>query len=175
MQMKHPGKSLQSQSDQVEIRKPKVSDGGPMWELVKETGVLDVNSSYSYLMLSKFFQDTCMVAVNSERLIGFVTGFKPPHEPDTLFVWQIAVSDHYRGQGLGTRLLHQLVSQQENIRYVTATISPSNKPSQSLFRKFASTFGTSVSVDTAQGFTADQFPGGNHEAEHLFRVGPLKQ
>lgn len=161
----------------LQYRRPSVEDGGSMWELVKETGVLDVNSSYSYLMLSKFFSDTCLVAVDEteERLAGFVTGFRPPQNSNSYFVWQIAVSDHYRGQGIATRLIKHLVGELEGIDYITATISPSNKASQSLFARLAKDYNTSVRVSPADGFSAHQFPEGHHEDEHFYSVGPIRK
>ncbi|HBQ24847.1 MAG TPA: diaminobutyrate acetyltransferase, partial [Syntrophomonas sp.] len=44
------------------MRFPSEEDGRGIWELVKSTRVLDLNSAYSYLLLSKYFSDTCVVA-----------------------------------------------------------------------------------------------------------------
>src|SRR5690625_1790424 len=48
--------------DNVVLRQPVIADGAAIWSLIRDTGVLDVNSAYSYLMLSKFFTQTCVVA-----------------------------------------------------------------------------------------------------------------
>jgi len=86
-----------------------------MFRIVEESKVLDVNSAYSYLMWSKYFSNTSIVAeTENGDLIGFVSGFLQPESLDTLFVWQVAVDSTYRGNGLATTLIHQLLSQLEN-------------------------------------------------------------
>lgn len=161
----------------LQFRRPNTEDGGSMWKLVKESGVLDVNSSYSYLMLCKYFHDTCLLAEDrdAEQLAGFVTGFRLPNEADTYFVWQIAVSDSCRGQGIATRLIKQVLERLQGIRYVAATIAPSNAASQSLFRKLARDWNAPLSVEPSAGFCAGQFPEGSHEDEHLYKIGPLAE
>lgn len=159
----------------VTLRKPSVEDGASIWKLVKESGVLDVNSSYSYLMLCKFFPDTCAIAEEDGKAVGFVTGFRPPTEPDALFVWQIAVDASQRGRGLASTLIKELLDRESarDIKYVTATISPSNIPSRALFKRLAADFNTNIVESAEEGILEDVFPEGGHEAEHLFRVGPL--
>jgi len=44
---------------QLKFRKPCAQDGAGIWDLVRETEVLDLNSAYCYLMLGKYFPDTC--------------------------------------------------------------------------------------------------------------------
>ena len=52
------------------LRMPTEEDGKEVWRLVKETGVLDLNSSYSYLMWSKFFDNTSVVVEVNEQIVG---------------------------------------------------------------------------------------------------------
>ena len=93
----------------VTIRRPRMEDGANIWRLVKQSGVLDVNSSYCYLMMCKMFPDTCAVAEMDGRLVGFVIAFRPPVEPDSLFIWQIGVDPALRGNGLGKALIQTLL------------------------------------------------------------------
>lgn len=148
-------------------------DGAKMWELVSDTGVLDVNSPYSYLMMAKFFNKSSIVAKENDRMAGFVTAFHPPESPHTIFVWQIGVSKEYQGQGIGSKLLHALLKSPscENTTYLEATISPSNVASQSLFKKLARSLNTQCHVETC--FRESQFPGDGHEKEDLYRIGPF--
>ena len=55
-----------------------------MWRLAD--GAVDRNSPYSYLMLCEYFADTCAVATIDEHVVGFATGFRLPHDADTLFL-----------------------------------------------------------------------------------------
>lgn len=156
------------------IRKPHLEDGAKIWKLVKDSGVLDVNSSYSYLMLCKYFQDTCAIAEEDGKAVGFVTGFRPPSDMETLFVWQIAVDPSQRGRGLASKLIQELLKREPGAKYITATISPSNKASQALFKRLASDLNANIEESASDGIPEHIFPEGGHEAEHLFRIGPIE-
>jgi len=140
---------------------------------VRNTQVLDVNSVYSYLMLCKLFPDTCVVAETAGAVVGFVSAFRSPVSVKTLFIWQVAVAKSQQGQGLATALLHELLERKvcEDICYLEATIAPSNAASQSLFRKLAKQYG--LQCDVSDYFPKHLFPGSGHEAELLFRIGPM--
>lgn len=169
--MNAKGTTGRKQISKLILEKPTSKDGASMWELVCETGVLDVNSSYSYLMMCKFFSETCLVAKNNGDLAGFVTAFRPPEKPDTIFIWQIGVSSKYRGNGIGTKLLDKLLEDCENVNYLEATVTPSNQPSESLFRGIAKKNGANCEVFEC--FSEDHFPESGHEPELTYRIGPL--
>ncbi|MBN2910314.1 diaminobutyrate acetyltransferase [Polycladomyces sp. WAk] len=160
--------------NKVALRQPQVADGIGIWSLVRDTGVLDVNSPYSYLMLCKFFSDTCVVAEQEGQIVGFLSAFRPPADQQTLFVWQVAVAESQRGNGLGKALLKALIRRDacKNVRYLEATVSPSNLASQALFRGLARDFATCCEVSEC--FPAHLFPGGTHESEMTFRIGPFR-
>lgn len=170
---KHPV-ALLERSDNFLFRTPVVEDGKQIWQLIKDAGTLDLNSSYSYLLWTKYFGDTSVVVESNGQLVGFISGFIQPKAPDTLFVWQVAVDASKRGKGLASRMLQALLHSYacRNIRYLEATVSPSNKASQALFRKLARDFETDCKVTNC--FTEEQFPGKGHEAERLFTIGPLQ-
>lgn len=155
------------------FRHPEVDDGTAIWELVQETGVLDINSAYSYIMLGEYFSDTCLIAENKGRMVGFVSGFIPQKQPDTLFIWQIAVAGTERGRGLARTLLMKILEQPAcaDLQYLECTVTPSNKPSTRLFRSIARELGTELHIKS--GFDGDLFPEDGHEGERLFRIGPF--
>lgn len=143
-----------------------------MWTLTKDTGVLDLNSPYAYLMMGEWFPDTCVVAEENGRLAGFVIGFVSSVQPDAIFVWQVGVDGSMRGRGLGKKLLDAFFDgAPEGVRYLEATVTPSNAPSEALFRSWAKSRG--VAVEISEKFAADAFPTAGHEAERLFRIGPV--
>lgn len=144
--------------------------GAAVCDLARRSG-MDENSPYAYLMWGEYFADTSVVAERGGAVVGFVTGFRPPRSPDTLFVWQIAVDEGERGRGLGGRMLDVLVSGLPWCRVLEATVTPSNRASASLFRAFAGRMG--VGVDEAIVFDAALFTGGGHEPEVRFRIGPF--
>ncbi|WP_368858650.1 diaminobutyrate acetyltransferase [Oceanobacillus saliphilus] len=158
------------------FRKPNKEDGAAAWDLVKQTGNLDLNSSYSYLMWCEIFSNTSIVVKSKEtqKVVGFISGFIHPDKTDTLFIWQVAVSESERGNGLATKMLLQLMDRDacEEVQFVEATVSPSNTPSKRLFFGLARKFNTNWKVSDY--FTANDFPDTGHEDELLFRIGPLK-
>lgn len=162
-------------SDRTEpvIRSATAKDGAGVWQVVRDSGVLDVNSSYAYLLFLDHFGETSVVAEHEGRVVGFVTGFRPPARPDAVFVWQVAVDESMRGRGLARRLLNDLVRLPgcHGVRTMLTTVTPSNEPSQSLFRSFARGVGAEVTVSPY--FEADLFPEGGHEPEELYEIGPF--
>jgi len=144
-----------------------------MFRIVKESKVLDVNSSYCYLMWSKYFNKTSIVAQHDDQVIGFISGFIQPESPDTLFIWQIAVEPSFRGRGLATKLIDQLLKQlrHENIRYLEATVTPSNLPSSNLFKGIAQKYETNCKIFEC--FSKEQFPDMSYEEEYTYRIGPF--
>ncbi|MGP4075940.1 diaminobutyrate acetyltransferase [Halobacillus sp. K22] len=152
--------------------KPEKSDGAEVYEMIENIPILDLNSSYSYLLWCEFFSDTSVVVKDDGDTVGFISGFIHPASPDTLFIWQVAVAETERGQGLATRMIDHIVDRHEDVRYIEATVSPSNKPSQKLFKGFAKK--KEVPCDISVCFEEDDFPGEDHEQENTFKIGPLK-
>lgn len=106
--------------------------------------------------------------------MGFVAAYVPPTKPDTIFVWQIGVSSHCRGRGLAGRILQELFERVrlQGVRFLEATVTPSNRPSLSLFRAFARNNDAPCSEEPL--FSRDLFPPDtSHDSEILLRIGPL--
>ncbi|WP_272506016.1 diaminobutyrate acetyltransferase [Natronobacillus azotifigens] len=158
--------------DNIQFAPPSSKDGAAMWKLVNRS-TLDENSAYKYIMMSSYFSKTCVVAKHENQLVGFITGFVPPEQTDTIFVWQIGVDPDFQGQGIASKLLQALLDQQKSnqIRFVEATITPSNKASQTLFKKFARKHQTDCLIQPF--FTEDLFPDNSFEEELKFRIGPI--
>lgn len=147
---------------------PSPGDGESMWRLAQEVG-LDLNSPYAYVLWGEYFATTSLVAHSGDDLVGFVSGFRPPHEPDSLFVWQIGVAPAARRTGLGGRMLDSLIERVGATRMV-ATVTPDNLASAALFRAVGTRHHAPVVEELA--FSAALFPDG-HEAEVRFTIGPL--
>lgn len=140
--------------------------------------MLDPNSVYAYLLLAEHFGGTCVVAELNppdldagKRIAGFVTAYRPPDKPDVVFVWQVGVASWAQQQGLATRLLTRLIGAPGAVdaRYLEATITDSNSASQRLFASFADRVGAPINQEP--GFNSAEL--GGHEAESLYRIGPL--
>jgi L-2,4-diaminobutyric acid acetyltransferase len=157
-----------------EIKQPSIKDGGAIWRIARDSGKLDLNSSYAYLMWCHDFADTSLVARVGDEIVGFVIGYRRPAAPDTVVVWQIAVDGSQRGRGTAAALLDALVSRlaDEGVRYMETTITPDNAPSNALFASLAKRWG--AAMDDAGTFEAGDFPD-EHESEVRFRIGPFVQ
>lgn len=153
---------------------PAASHGAGMWRVARDSGELDLNSSYKYLVFARDFARTCRVALSGDEVVGFVLGYRRPEHPDRLFIWQVAVDEHHRGEGLAGRLLDDLLvartAVDPAVTYVETTITDDNTASQRLFASFAARWG--VPLETSALFEAHDFPD-QHDAERLHLIGPF--
>jgi L-2,4-diaminobutyric acid acetyltransferase len=154
------------------FRRPCVEDGPALWNLARESGGLDVNSPYAYLLLGHLFTDTCVLAEDATGPAGFTSALLAPGRPETLFVWQVAVHPARRRRGLAGRMLRHLLGRPAcaGVRAVEATVTPGNRASRALFVRLAAEMGASCRI--LPGFPRAVFPSGGHEPEMLVRVGP---
>lgn len=141
-----------------------------MWELAQSTS-LDRNSPYAYLMWGDLFSRTSRIARDGDGVVGFVLGHLVPERRDTLFVWQVGVAERVRGQGIASRLLEEAFGAAQGVRFVEATVTPSNGASDRLFRSFAERHGAAVNTEVA--YAPELFPTEGHEAEIRYRIGPM--
>lgn len=155
------------------LEQPTVDDGAQMWRIARDSKVLDLNSSYSYLLWCRDFARTSVVARESGRTVGFVTGYVRPERQRTLVVWQVAVDASCRGRGLAAAMLDTLagrVAAGLGADSLETTVTPDNQPSHRLFTSFGSRHGARVEREVL--FDGVQFPDG-HDPEVLYRIGPL--
>ncbi len=186
-----PGGSLRSEGEidlldegtsAVVVRTPVIGDGMAVARLAAATATLDVNSAYAYVLWCRDFAQTSVVAeladppgeADGPELVGFVTGYRRPSAPDTLFVWQVAVSDRMRRRGLGVRLLIELIERvrTDGVNRVEATVAPNNHASRRLFAAVAQRLGAPCRYPTLGGFDDQDLPEG-HDPEPLLSIGPL--
>ncbi|WP_280248937.1 diaminobutyrate acetyltransferase [Nocardia abscessus] len=155
----------------VVLRTPRLGDGAPMWRIAKDSAVLDVNSSYAYLMWCRDFAGTSVVAESDGRVVGYVIGFVRPQAPDTVFVWQIAVDRAQRGRGIAAELLHTLLNSvaAQGVSVLETTISPDNAASVALFTSVAKERDADLTKRPL--FDAGVFPD-DHAPEDLYRIAP---
>ncbi len=141
--------------------------------MARDSRVLDVNTSYAYLLWARDFAATSFVATVDDDPGGFVTGYRRPDDPETLMIWQVAVDEPHRGRGLARRMLDGLVDRladDQGVRHLETTITADNSASIALFTSFANA--RSAPIESKPIFEAAMFPDG-HDAELLFRIGPF--
>lgn len=161
-----------SADDGLEIRIPVHRDGAAMWRIARDSGTLDLNTSYAYLLLARDFAATSRLAVQDGEAVGFVLGYRRPDAPDRLFVWQIAVDESQRGRRIAARLLDALVADLPQVRMLESTITEDNLASQRLFAAFAARHGAAHRIEPL--FEQGDFPDPGHQAEQLHLIGELR-
>ena len=159
-----------NKGSRIAFRKPEPNDGAAVWELVSSCHPLDENSMYCNLIQCDHFRDTCIVAERDGRMLGWVSGYRLPYDPETLFVWQVAVSEEARGEGLARRMLQALLARKdcEGVTRLQTTITRDNAASWALFRSLARTH--DGRFDAQAHFTRDTHFRGYHATEHMVTI-----
>lgn len=151
---------------------PTPAQGRDMWRVARDSGTLDLNTSYAYLLLARDFAATSRVAIHEGEVVGFVLGYLRPTDPTCLFIWQIGVDDALRGRRVAGRMLDALVADLPQVRTLETTITEDNQASQRLFASFAERHGAQHRVGPL--FEAGDFPDEGHDAELLHVIGDLR-
>lgn len=160
-------------SNTIELRTPTLSDGMEVFRLVERCPPLDANSSYCNFLQCGHFAQTSVAAEMNGELVGFISGYKKPEQPDTLFVWQVAVDERARGQGLASKMLLHILQRPncQSVNHLETTITEDNKGSWALFERLAKTLtaelNSSIFLDKQKHFD------GLHDSEALVRIGPF--
>ncbi|ETX10660.1 2,4-diaminobutyric acid acetyltransferase [Marinomonas ushuaiensis DSM 15871] len=161
-------------AEKITFNKPSSIDGMAVHQLVASCPPLDTNSVYCNLLQASHFDETSIAAsLEDGELVGFVSGYILPNKVDTLFVWQVAVSEKARGQGLAKKMVSQLLERSicSNVHYIETSITQSNQGSWALFRSLAEQLGTSLEESIM--FDKQQHFQNKHDTEFLVRIGPF--
>jgi len=159
----------------LDFAAPGAGDGPDVHALIAACPPLDQNSVYCNLLQCTHFADTCVAVKRDGRLVGWVSGYRPPEERDVLFVWQVAVAAEARGLGLAGRMIGHILERPacEGVARIKTTITPDNAASWGLFKGIARKL--SAPLSDAPWFLKDRhFPSG-HDTEHLVTIGPSER
>jgi L-2,4-diaminobutyric acid acetyltransferase len=167
--------AIQGQGLEHRLRAPTADDGRKVAELIAACAPLDPNSLYCNLLQCTHFAGTCIIAEREGALEGWISGYRPPDEPEAMFVWQVAVHERARGTGLAVTMLDALFERPEvaGANWLKTTVSPSNLASRRMFAKFAQSRGAQLKSELW--FDRHRHFGGHHESEELLVIGPLSR
>jgi len=156
------------------LRLPNKADASAIHKLIEQCPPLDLNSIYTYLLLSEHFRQTCVLSDGPQGPDGFISAYIPPGKPDVLFIWQVAVHERARGRSLGRRMLLDLLARPQlaEIRYIETTVGPDNAASRGMFAGLARRLQADVSESAF--FDSHLFGDAGHDDERLIRIGPLR-
>lgn len=157
------------------LRQPVPEDGPRITRLIAECPPLDGNSAYCNLLQCSDFAGTCVVAECDGDLVGWISAYRPPAQPERLFVWQVAVAARGRGIGLAARMLDSLLTRPEvhGVSELVTTITQDNAASWALFEAFARRHG--ARIERSPRFEREAHFGGAHDTEWQARIAPLPQ
>lgn len=155
------------------LRAPTREDGMSIFRLIERCPPLDTNSSYCNFLQSSHFSTTSVAAVLDDKLVGFISGYRIPECPETLFIWQVAVDEQARGQGLASQMLLNILNRAGNddICHLETTITESNQASWTLFRSLAKKL--SADIQSSTWLDKQIHFDGQHDSEELVRIGPF--
>ncbi len=161
---------IKPHGDDVQFRKPEPEDGAAIWELIGSCKPLDENSMYCNLIQCDHFRDTCILAERAGVPVGWISGYVLPAEPDSFFVWQVAVSEKARGLGLAKRMLAKLLAREEcsGVSRLQTTITKDNDASWALFRSFADA--QDADLEHEAHFESETHFQGAHDTEHMVTI-----
>lgn len=162
-----------SSLENIVLRRPTLEDGMGVYRLVESCPPLDTNSSYCNLLQSSHFSATSVAAEMEGNLVGFISGYIVPDRANTLFVWQVAVSENARGVGLASRMLSEILSRPgcSAVEYLETTITQDNKASWALFEGLAKKL--SVNLQRSDWMDKTVHFSDLHDSETLVRIGPF--
>ncbi len=159
------------------VRSPTIADGVAVHDLVRACPPLDLNSIYSNLLQCTHFASTCALALDGaegEAVIGWLSAYRPPSDPETLFVWQVAVAPAARRTGVAHELLDDVLAREacRGVVRVCASVTATNVASLGFFESFARRHGAHVEVslwlDESEAFRS------RHESEWLVRIDDVQ-
>jgi L-2,4-diaminobutyric acid acetyltransferase len=156
----------------VHFQSPNLSHAKDIISLVSSTPRLDQNSEYAYALWCSHFAEHSVVALRDESVIGFLTGFRSPRQPDTYFLWQTATKPRHGVAGLGVDMIDYAVHREidNGATKIEASVDNENKPIRVLMKSLAKRL---------NGFVEEEllFPGSllsdeaeDHHDEMLMRI-----
>lgn len=157
------------------LRCPTAADGPVVTALIAACPPLDRNSRYCNLLQCEHFADHCVIAERAGRVVGWVSGYRPPSDPTAFFVWQVAVAAEGRGQRLANRMITSLLARraQRGVTHLITTITDDNEASWSLFRGLARDW--NATLERSALFERGTHFAGAHATEYQARIGPIDQ
>lgn len=164
---------MNNNATSITYRAPSATDGSEVFKLVEKCPPLDTNSMYCNLLQCSHFSSTSVAAEYQGELVGFISGYCLPERPNTLFVWQVAVSDTVRGKGVATGMLKSILQRPHcsSVDHLETTITESNQASWALFGGLAAKLNTGL--ERSAFFDREQHLNSEHDSELLVRIGPF--
>ena len=161
------------EAGRLSFRTPVTNDGSSIHALVKRCKPLDLNSRYCYLTLCKHFSSTCAVVAENDQWLPLSSPTSCRRSVIRCLSGSWLLMLAFAVRAWQKKMLRHLLSRHnlKRIRYVEATVNPSNDAARALFKSLGKD--CACSVDEELIFHASMFGNESHEQESLIRVGPI--
>lgn len=169
----HPISTRMTPSTDIVFRAPDAMDAGAVRKLIARSGTLDQNSFYCNILQCSHFAQTCVVAECGDEVLGWTSGYVPPQQPDTYFVWQICVAPQARSTGLARRMIRWALGRPalRDVSQIECTITADNRGSWAMFGALARDLAAPVA--SAPHLLRDTHFLGSHASEDKVTIGPF--
>ena len=154
----------------LRFRAPQASDAAEISLLLKESGAPTHSELHRSLLQSDQFRETCGVVEIAGDIVGWISAYLPPFDPESLYVWQIAVSKKARGLGVAHRMLLDLMNRDicDGVRRLQISIRFDDPDGWEFIQRYADIRGASMAVQA--NYLRDVSASGLQPTEHLVTV-----
>lgn len=103
----------------------------------RDWGDIVIERETIYHLMTKHFRQTCFVAEDRQRMIGYLLGFRSQSAPDEAYMHLIQVDPAMRGNGIGRRMFRQFEDavRAMGCKKIVTTSRPQNKLAVAFYRR----------------------------------------
>lgn len=152
------------------LRTPEAGDSPRIAALARRSACRGAASLQPELLNDPTFRETSVVAELDGELVGFVSAYRLPYDPGTLFIWHVEEAEAARNSGVSALMLGHLMRSDicADVTRVQTAIKPVDEPSWALFRRFARW--QRAPMDIQPSYTQALTPFARHETDLLVTI-----
>ena len=130
----------------INIRQSREQDTNDIFDLVSKLSPLTQHTPYTYWNLFRNFANSCFIATDQQKPIGFITSHPTTTPPNEWFIWQVGILPKYRGSGLIDKLQDRVIEVANNSGAIaiSTSIETDNPRSLAVFGRMADRLGTNL-------------------------------
>lgn len=152
------------------LRAPKSEDASRITDLTEDLASGEAYATQGELMNNSAFRDTSVVAELDGEIVGFVSAYRLPYDPQTLFVWHADVAEAAQDRGFTSLMLGHLIRQEAcvGVTRVQTMITSMDERAWTLFRQFARWQRSHMKIQSFITQALTLFT--RHETDHLVTI-----
>lgn len=121
------------------LRPPLPEDGAAVSSLARTADQEAIGDLLGELAVFDDYKEFSVIAELDGDLVGAILAYLLPYDPETLFIWQVSVSESEADKGLASLMLGQVMRREACIEVtrVQTVITSNDERTWALFRRFA--------------------------------------